>query len=372
MIQTDKERLAVSTAIAIFLYAGLFAATAWLDILNPAEAKDYGELTVMVSLQEPESWEIPPPKIETTPPEVVPEPVIEPEPVAEREPEPLPQPEPAPPVNTEPIPESRVQSASSSERPAQASARSSPGRTSPAAAEQTPASNVSASVETAPTSTTVPAERASVSNAQAAAAEIPQYFGESESVSLPSAEVGTEYFKSVGEDAPTDQFGETRYVFGSETPTRTPDQTRIANETAAPDQRPFIDLTPLNSVQFSDNDTAGDGGPGTGDSDGTAAQGGNTIEAGSFSELMSQRMVERRYDPDIRDIGLPGGLRKRNVQVEFVIRQDGVVIAVKVEDTGDATLNARIGEALRRWKFQPIQQDIQQVARLLYQIEASD
>ena len=77
------------------------------------------------------------------------------------------------------------------------------------------------------------------------------------------------------------------------------------------------------------------------------------------------------YDPEIRSLGLPGGLKSMNVWVEFVIRQDGAVIAVKVQDTGDTALNVKIGEALRKWKFEPIQQDVTQTARLLYVIEAN-
>jgi TonB family protein len=58
------------------------------------------------------------------------------------------------------------------------------------------------------------------------------------------------------------------------------------------------------------------------------------------------------------------------VLVEFAIRRDGTVVAVTVADTGDSNLNVKIAQALRRWKFAPLQKDIQQTARLLYVIEA--
>ena len=105
---------------------------------------------------------------------------------------------------------------------------------------------------------------------------------------------------------------------------------------------------------------------------GAEAGAGAVIEAATFSELMSRRMVETRYDPDLSGLRLPGGLRTLTVWVEFVIRPNGVVEQVKVEDTGDTRLNSKIGEALRRWKFEPIRQDMQQVARFPYIIEAKD
>ena len=78
MIQTDKERLAISAAIALLLYAGIFAATGWLNILNPAAPREYiGPLSVEVTLPKPEPTAIMPPEIEKPEPEVVPEPVVE-------------------------------------------------------------------------------------------------------------------------------------------------------------------------------------------------------------------------------------------------------------------------------------------------------
>ena len=88
MIQTDRERVAISTAIALLLYAGIFGATGWLDILKPAAPREYfGPLAVEVTLEKPAPQKILPPQ--KTPAQPAPKPVIEPAAV-----KPAPQPAP--------------------------------------------------------------------------------------------------------------------------------------------------------------------------------------------------------------------------------------------------------------------------------------
>lgn len=360
MVQTDKERLAVSTAIALLLYAGVFAATARLELLNPAEPVDYPELVVEVILHKPEPRTILPPVIETPPPEVRPEPVVT------KKPEPAPQPIPKPVT-----------------APSTQAAAASPAQTSPAASTRTGATSAgansaaAAAVAIAPATTPTVAQSApqaatgAATRSQAVPVQTPQYFGESEAISSPVSETGSEYFESVREGAVTDQFGEERIVYG--TPEPSASRQPAAQGPAQTSNKPaFVDLNVLNSVTFAGEGAGDGGGTGSGTGQGTQTGPGEVIEAESLSELMSQRLVEQSHKPDIRNLGLPGGLRSMNVWVEFVIRRDGVVVQVKVADTGDSRLNSKIGEALRRWKFEPIAQNIQQVARLLYVIEATD
>jgi TonB family protein len=371
MIQTDKERLAISSAIAVVLYAGVLGATAWLDILQPAEPIDYGELTVQVALQEPEPTEIMPPETEEAPPEV--EPVMEPEPEIERVPPP--EPERVPPPEPERAPQTEPQPTTQPERapPVTRAEVESPGA---------PAGTLEPGPKSAPpggeTASEPASEEASGSTSEAAAGKTTPYFGETEIASAPPEESGSEYFKSYREDVPQDQFGEDEIKYGSESPTRNDRPTDTAlntNADTSAGESEFIDLTPLNSVRFP-GEGAGDGQNVDGDGPGTRGDGtadtDSVIEADSFDELMSKRLVEQPYDPDLSDIGLPDGLRRMNVQVEFDIRRDGAVVAVRVADTGDPKLNAAIGQALRRWRFQPIQQDIRQTAKLLYIIEATE
>jgi TonB family protein len=207
------------------------------------------------------------------------------------------------------------------------------------------------------------------SSQQAVIIETPRVFSAGESVSAPVTDAGTEYFESVNENVPTDLFGEEVIVYGQEIAPERPNPEPSASITVGTEPS-LADWSQLDTILFSD----GGNGPGEGDGNGTqgnfSVEAGGLIEARNFAELMSQRGVALRYDPDIRSAGLPGGLRSMKVPVEFTIRRDGTVVAVRVADTGDLTLNAQIAQALRRWKFEPIQQEIQQTARLLYVIES--
>jgi len=354
MIQTDRERLAVSAAISLLFYGGFFAATAWLDILKPAPPREYfGELTVQVTLEKPEPPRIQPPKGEIVQPAVQPKP----------QPTPPPTPKPAATVKEPaPAPVTRTETVTTP-------APRQPSQTQSAAASGTPGASQSASAGGA-AAAAIPAP-SSPAIAQAGPVQSPQYFGESESVSVRQSEAGSLPFESVREDTTSSQFGESKIVYGTE-------QLSQARESATPpsarvvDKPAFVDLTALNSVSFPGEAASGTQGGSTASSGPAHAATGNVIEAASFTELMSKRLVEHRYDPDLRGLRLPGGLKTMNVWVEFLIQREGVVLEVKVADTGDSILNARIGEALRRWKFEPIQQDLRQVARLLYIIEATN
>ncbi len=374
--QTDRERLAISTAIAVFLYAGIFAATAWLDILQPAEPKDYGSLTVQIALREPEPREIPPPETEISPetaiaPESVPErtPSTEPErapeqtpPAAERPPERTPVPTAQPQTERTPL-AARQQAAEPAPQPPSVTDEAATAGTSPgtAATEAVPSSSGGDAVarSTAPTEGETASEAVPVRDSFEA--------GESTSVTAPPTATGSEFFRSADPETPTDIRGEDEIVFG-EPEARAPVTSERTQRAGDGERESFVDSSQLDRIAGRAGSESGDGTTtGTGNGDGVESE----IFAESFSELMSQRGVVLRYDPDIRTIGLPGGLRKMDVWVEFVIMPNGVVQSVSIlDDTGDSTLNARIREALTRWKFEPIQQDVQQVARLLYLIEA--
>ena len=109
-------------------------------------------------------------------------------------------------------------------------------------------------------------------------------------------------------------------------------------------------------------------------SEGTAEPEGATVASDIFAEnpteLSKQRGIVNRIEPDMTGITLPNGAPSMNVTVRFVITPRGLVSNVKVDDTGNSVLNARIEEALRQWKFKPISSDILVSARLVYEIRA--
>ena len=179
---------------------------------------------------------------------------------------------------------------------------------------------------------------------------------------------GTEDYKSFRPGIPTDQFGEAKIVYGDDEPLENTDTETGATEPETEASESLFSRRLLDQALKRSTDAEATASDNTGDSGGETVV--SDIFAEDVSDLASQRKIVKRIDPDMTGIALPSGAPSMNVTVRFVITPRGLVSNVRVDDTGDSVLNARIEEALRQWKFVPISSDLRVPVRLLYEIRS--
>jgi outer membrane biosynthesis protein TonB len=429
MNQVDKERLAVSSGLSLLLYAGLFAISAWLDLLAPPEPREYfGPIALEVSLlPEPEPQKILPPEelvaerpvpepepilepeptpepvaeptpepvaeptpepvVEPTPEPVAeptPEPVVEPtpEPVAEPTPEPVAEPTPEPVAEPTPEPVAEPTPEPVAEPTPEPVAEPTPEPVAEPTPEPVAEPTPEPVAEPAPTfpsdtleSIAQPAPAAvpepEGTPQEAVVAETPINWASEDQVSAPPTVDGTDAFHALRPDAPTDQFGSDEIKYGDVEPVDDPDA--VDDHGTTDGAKPFLDLGGLDSLPASGQPEPSGGVDSQAGTDGNENGGSaDRIVAESLTQLKAQRQLVSGDDPDMEGLRLPNGLPSMVVWVEFVIQRTGLVSRVTVDDTGDSTLNSTIEAALRKWKFAPIVANRLAIARLKYVITATD
>lgn len=329
-LRLDSRRLALSTALAVAIHAGLFFGIPAILRLENRKTPEYGG-TVVVQLEEPA------PAVEEPAPEPSPQPVA-------AQPEPAPTPEPAPPPAPKPVPKPVPAPKAAPVLKATPAARTAPKAqvAAPAPAASTPVvKQPQATLPTGPAfreageKTGLPAPLPSaapagaVPKAQAVAGPDP---------TLPAAGTPRGGATAAGSVQ--------RSGVGVAVPAQT---TKPSGTTSSGSTASGLDLRALDKALASTGSAPGTGSPRVSPTTSAGSSDFSVVwdepDAAKGRELLSAPLP--KLPPRVQEEGLT-----LSMKVSFTVTPGGVVALARViRSSGYADVDAAVLEAVRRWRF---------------------
>ena len=134
-------------------------------------------------------------------------------------------------------------------------------------------------------------------------------------------------------------------------------------EKGIPDTLPQVRSTEETGVFYGDDDDSGAETTTEGVNREGSAETDERIVAGSLEELTNRRQIVSKKEPELNDLlernpNLLEGKRFIDVRISFDITPSGFVTNVSLlQSSGISSVDARISNAMRQWKFVPLKED---------------